>query len=496
WTLSSDNHLYKYVSDSAISWFEAKNAAQAAGGYLATITSDAENNIVFSLVGNDVAWLGGADAAVEGQWRWITEPGYASGSEPLFYNNITHWSSYAHWAGGEPNDRGDGIYFFSGEDYLATWGNKTWNDLDNSSSDLQLVDGYVIERNGTPGANYLQITEDAPTNIAKALLLANDTDSDLDPLAVSLAGGSGAGVGTSHLGATVQLSGNNFVYNPVGSQALQALGAGQTAQDYFYYQIDDGHGGTATAKVTVTVNGLNDTPDHLHFMAGSSMTAAEETNGLDDYRTLGNVAAFDPDAGDHLTYSLGSGSSSKFTLSDDGTLRTGSSDVGGGTYNLNLIATDESGASTTEKLTAWVGSSSGDTKSFASQSNDVLAFGLGGSDIITGSAHDDTLSGGGGSDTLKGGSGNDTLIGGADRDTFIFGLNDGHDTITDMKLGTASNADIIRLEGITSGQVQIVENTLTDDIRIVIGTNHIDLAGVDYNTTNVNLLSTHNLIFA
>ncbi len=84
------------------------------------------------------------------------------------------------WAGGEPNNRGDGGDFLAGEDYLVTWGNNSWNDLDNSASDRGYIDGYVIERNGIAGANYQQVTEDSPVNLETSLLLANDTDIDGD----------------------------------------------------------------------------------------------------------------------------------------------------------------------------------------------------------------------------------------------------------------------------------------------------------------------------
>jgi VCBS repeat-containing protein len=433
WTLGPGNHLYKYVSAPQISWQSAAAAALAAGGYLATITSATENNLVFSLVGNDIAWLGGSDSesdgAQEGHWRWVTDPG-----SPLFSA-----SGYQAWAGGEPNNRGDGLYFLAGEDYLVTWGNKSWNDLDNSASDRSYIDGYVIERLG--------ITEDAPVNIATSPLLANDSDIDHDPLTISLPGG--ASSGTSQLGASIQLVGDHFVYNPSLADDLQALGAGETVEDFFFYEINDGHGGTSTAKVTLTVNGLNDAPTDLHFVAGSAITSAESSTGLAGLQTLGNVMAIDPDTNDDVTYSLvGQGLMSPFTVSQDGTLKTGFLGVGSSStpYTLNLVATDESGASATQKLTAWIDDNASDGNSevsFASNLNDLIAFGRGGNDNITGSSHDDTLIGGAGIDTLTGGAGHDTLIGGTGNDeltggsgldSFVFAPGDGADIITDFSL--------------------------------------------------------------
>jgi Ca2+-binding RTX toxin-like protein len=141
-------------------------------------------------------------------------------------------------------------------------------------------------------------------------------------------------------------------------------------------------------------------------------------------------------------------------LNNDGTLKTGSSDVGPGTYTLNLVATDQSGESTSGKLTVWVddnNSNGNSTVSFASSNNAVLAFGRGGNDNITGSSYNDALVGGTGNDTLKGGSGNDVLIGGKGNDTltggsgadvFVFSPGDGHDTITDFSHSQSDKIDL------------------------------------------------------
>lgn len=255
WTLGPNNHFYKYVPASEIGWQNAADAALAAGGYLATITSDVENDFVSSLVGNDFAWLGGSDAANEGQWVWTTEPG----SSIAF--------TFTNWASGEPNDRGDGGYSAQGEDYLATWGNGTWNDLDNSESDLSNIDGYVIERE--IGTNYRQITEDSLVNIATTLLLANDSDVDDDTLVIQSVGP------LSQLGAAVTLADGQIIYDASRSSDLQALAAGETATDTFSYTIGDGNGGFSTATVTVTVNGTNDAPvavsDSAFVQAGGSV---------------------------------------------------------------------------------------------------------------------------------------------------------------------------------------------------------------------------------
>lgn len=106
-------HTYEIML-SAQSWTEADQTARNSGGYLAKITSAAENAAIFKLAkanydavdsiyiapdgGNGCyVWLGGTDSAREGVWRWsdgsqisnYSNWGSGNGvSEPDNYNNI------------------------------------------------------------------------------------------------------------------------------------------------------------------------------------------------------------------------------------------------------------------------------------------------------------------------------------------------------------------------------------------------------------------------
>lgn len=52
---SANGHFYDVVlTPGTISWENANDAAALAGGYLATITSEAENAFVYSLVNNGI----------------------------------------------------------------------------------------------------------------------------------------------------------------------------------------------------------------------------------------------------------------------------------------------------------------------------------------------------------------------------------------------------------------------------------------------------------
>jgi len=68
--LDETEHYYVYFPDLNITWLEAKTAAENASpyygleGYLATITSEAENQIAAVQV-NDFGWIGGSDLEIE-----------------------------------------------------------------------------------------------------------------------------------------------------------------------------------------------------------------------------------------------------------------------------------------------------------------------------------------------------------------------------------------------------------------------------------------------
>ncbi len=136
-SFSFQGHTYEII-DSALTWQEASAEAQRRGGYLSVVSTAAENlaiceNAVRLLGrapsapdggGSRYVWLGGSDAAAEGEWRW-NDGSFLAGR----YQN---WGQ-GRW-GDEPDDDG-------GQDALAMglerWPNGTgglgdagqWNDL-------------------------------------------------------------------------------------------------------------------------------------------------------------------------------------------------------------------------------------------------------------------------------------------------------------------------------------------------------------------------------
>ncbi|MDP2902682.1 MAG: lectin-like protein, partial [Methylovulum sp.] len=135
----SNGHSYKRF-DTAETWSQAKDACANQGGYLATITSQNENDWVWSKFGASTGvyegvykgfWLGGSDAATEGQWTWITGE---------------LWS-YSNWDTGQPdNASGRG-----GQNYTVMWNyhvGGSWDDGGLPYSDPKT--SYLCEWNSSP----------------------------------------------------------------------------------------------------------------------------------------------------------------------------------------------------------------------------------------------------------------------------------------------------------------------------------------------------------
>ncbi|MCC6818518.1 MAG: hypothetical protein IT245_06495, partial [Bacteroidia bacterium] len=155
-----NGHFYEYNSTSS-GWTTAKSTAENRSffgrvGYLATITSQAENSFISKLVGQN-SWIGCSDnysqvnsalgytayanqASADGNFYWVTGP---ERGMKMISNNA--WESggiqavsgvYNNWSGAEPNDWPNLTTSTPGqEDYGHMYSNNgTWNDFPNSSS--------------------------------------------------------------------------------------------------------------------------------------------------------------------------------------------------------------------------------------------------------------------------------------------------------------------------------------------------------------------------
>ena len=221
------------------------------------------------------------------------------------------------------------------------------------------------------------------------------------------------------------------------------LNQGETKVESFTITLTDQNGATITRQIDVTIVGAadnNDAPDGVNFSLATGLgTASSNSGNLKAGDIVGSFTAFgDTDPGDTFTYTLGSGSSSNFTLSSAGVMSV-TTNTGGGTYQTSVIAEDAVGhKSPATYYTIWVGDNSNNgttAQSFADNPNSVIAFGVNGAETIIGSAFDDALSGGKGDDALTGAAGNDTLFGGDGSDTFVFAASAGKDIVADFHSG-------------------------------------------------------------
>jgi hypothetical protein len=129
----TNGHYYEYVREVGVSWTGAEAAVSSLSfgglqGHLATISSQAENDFVTSLIpdiNDEAAYIGAFRPGPNLDFVWVT-------GEPMNYMN---------WSPGEPNGP-------TTEFYLMIWADSTlsirprggWNDATNSGPE-----GYIVE---------------------------------------------------------------------------------------------------------------------------------------------------------------------------------------------------------------------------------------------------------------------------------------------------------------------------------------------------------------
>ena len=172
--LPSSQHYYEFVSDPGITWTNAEVAASNRSyfglqGYLVTLTSQEEADFSGSQA-QGVGWIGASDAAVEGEWRWVTGP--EAGTQ--FWNGAVGGTelTFAFWNTNEPNDYpndavdGEENYAHITDNTIGIQG--SWNDLPNTGGGgAYAAQGYVVEYGGLAGDPVLNLT--ATTTIEMSL---------------------------------------------------------------------------------------------------------------------------------------------------------------------------------------------------------------------------------------------------------------------------------------------------------------------------------------
>jgi VCBS repeat-containing protein len=145
----------------------------------------------------------------------------------------------------------NGMFEYLGDGQTAT-DTFTYTVTDSQSgTDTATVTITIVGDNDAPVSLDDSYSTDEATQIGPLAVLGNDTD---DEGAVTI-----TAVGTPTAGGTVTDNGDGTVtFNPAGD--FEDLAAGGSRDTTFTYTVTDAQGGTDTATVTVTVNGINDAP--------------------------------------------------------------------------------------------------------------------------------------------------------------------------------------------------------------------------------------------
>jgi Ca2+-binding RTX toxin-like protein len=413
---------YEIIS-TAKTWADAKTYAESVNGYLAIVTSQAENDAIISEALNYLSsapsatdggdaryvWIGGSDIASEGSFKWV--------------NNTNISDGYSNWGSGFLNEPDD----FEGQDALAMalepWpagggGIGTagkWNDIDENN-----LMYFVVEFNPTS-------LESATT----ATLL--DSYLNLQLTGTAKINGTGNALNntlTGNLAANnlAGLAGNDTLDGGVGIDTL----IGGVGNDTYYVDAakdivtENANEGTDTviASVTFTIG-----KDIEHLILSGSVAINGNGNALAN-SISGNAAA----------NSINGAAGNDSISSGDG-----NDTIIGGAGDDTIYAEGGNDTVTTTSGIDWVYGGDGNDKITGSKAEDHLE-GNDGNDSIVGAAGNDALWGSGGNDSIKGdagvdhiwgGTGNDTLSGGAGIDRFHFGetalSSSNVDTITDFK---------------------------------------------------------------
>ncbi|MEH2263534.1 beta strand repeat-containing protein [Nostoc sp.] len=297
--------------------------------------------------------------------------------------------------------------------------------------------------------------KNTPLVISATSLLSNDTDVDVsDVLSIT-------GFTQPSQGTLVNNNNGTYTYTP---------GQNYYGSDGFTYTISDGHGGSSTATVNLSINeitppingtsGADNLTGTVNGDSISGLLGNDTLQGLGDSDTLdggdgndsldggtgtdsliggkGNDTYVVDSIGDTITEGLNAGtdlvkSSVSWVLGAnlENLTLTGTDAINGTGNSLNNILTGNTGANT---LSGEVG-------------NDTLLGGAG-NDTLLGGAGNDILDGGTGADSLNGGVGNDTYIVDNLSDIIVEGLNAGTDLVkSSVSFVLADNVENLTLTG-------------------------------------------------
>ncbi len=233
---SVDSARFHFVADPDTTWNQARDRAEntvinGQRGYLATITSQQENEQVAALriktnngtTDTDTgAWIGASDAETEGTWKWVTGPEAGT----VFWQN-GNAIGYANWGTNQPSNSdgtvGSGHISENYAEFVEF--DPRWNDLSSTAK----RNGYIVEYNtgtavlnlaaGSGNINFRDAVG-GNTNLAGLNITnANNVNANSTITATSITQIAGTGttifnraVNTNGVGG-LNLTGTNFTFN-------------------------------------------------------------------------------------------------------------------------------------------------------------------------------------------------------------------------------------------------------------------------------------------
>jgi len=183
-------------------------------------------------------------------------------------------------------------------------------------------------------------------------------------------------IGTFALGTVNENTADTINIGSVGwsftlddsNSVLQSLAVGQTITQVYTVTVSDGHGGTVSQDVTVTITGTNDAPTIVADMTTASGGVTEDSNVVSgNLVTSGTIGFNDVDLIDTHTTSVvaGAGNTLGGTLTMGAVSEDASTAAGtvGWTYTVADHATDylAAGQTATEKFTVTIADGHGGT---------------------------------------------------------------------------------------------------------------------------------------
>ena len=308
--------------------------------------------------------------------------------------------------------------------FLDTDGNAT------GTMDFVNIENVILPPNSGPDANddVAEVEEDGSVDIA---VLANDTDPDADPLTVTSA--------TADHGTVTINPDGTITYDPDENY---------NGPDEITYTVDDGNGGTDSAKVAVNVTPVNDDPVANDDVATTAFeTAVDITPLLNDTDVEGDtLSILGTPTSDDGSVSVAPDGTVTFTPNTDfegvAEIEYTVSDGNGGTDTGTIFVTVEDnprdgivqGTGGDDLIDVnYTGDPHGDMVDDLDEilpgegpNDDIIKAGAGDDTILAGEGNDDIYAGEG-DDEVEGGVGDDIIRGGDGSDTVDGG--DGNDVI-------------------------------------------------------------------